>query len=76
MSTNELEIQAEHVQISAARPLPRLAALGPDDAVRLLQEQHGNVSAAARAAGVPRSTFRAWLVRPAHEVGESELPLK
>jgi DNA-binding NtrC family response regulator len=63
MATTEPEIQAEHVQINAARTLQRLAPLGPDDAIRLLREHQGNVSAAARAAGVPRSTFRAWLVR-------------
>jgi DNA-binding NtrC family response regulator len=66
MTTSEPEIQAEHVQINAARAPERLAALGPDDATRLLHEHHGNVSAAARAAGVARSTFRAWLVRSPH----------
>jgi len=39
-----------------------------DDAVylnkrRLLEEHGNNVSRAARAAGVPRSTFRSWLSR-------------
>jgi transcriptional regulator with GAF, ATPase, and Fis domain len=69
-STPAREIQAEHVQLSAARAAPRLAALGAHDATGLLREHHGNVSAAARAAGVPRSTFRAWLARPAHECAE------
>lgn len=35
----------------------------PVDALNLLDQHAGNVSAAARAAGVPRSTFRAWLDR-------------
>lgn len=69
MSTTEPEIQAEHVQVSAARCAQRLAVLGPDDASRLLREHQGNVSAAARSAGVPRSTFRAWLVRSPHDEG-------
>ena len=59
------DIQSEHVQVGRAKPLPRAAALGADDAELLLREHAGNVSAAARAAGVPRSTFRAWLQRPA-----------
>ena len=39
---------------------PRAA---PERASELLGEHCGNVSAASRAAGVPRSTFRAWLAR-------------
>lgn len=35
----------------------------PADAVRMLRRHEGNVSAAARAMCVPRSTFRAWLQR-------------
>lgn len=37
----------------------------PTDAVRMLRRHDGNVSAAARAMCVPRSTFRAWLQRSA-----------
>jgi transcriptional regulator of acetoin/glycerol metabolism len=33
------------------------------DAVNLLKRYGGNVSAAARAARVPRTTFRGWLSR-------------
>lgn len=58
------EIDAVYVSI----PAPRVKA-GPakayavrkEDAVELLQRHNGNVSAAARAARVPRTTFRAWL---------------
>jgi DNA-binding NtrC family response regulator len=70
MCAGGAEIQAEHVQINAARTLSRVAQLGPDDAGGLLREHHGNVSAAARAAGVPRSTFRAWLARSPHDAVE------
>ncbi|MBM4364076.1 MAG: sigma 54-interacting transcriptional regulator [Deltaproteobacteria bacterium] len=35
--------------------------LGREDAQRLLLQHQGNVSRAARAAGVPRGTFRFWL---------------
>ncbi len=43
-----------------ARPRP----LSRDEAQALLGELNGNVSGAARAAGVPRSTFRFWLEKP------------
>lgn len=56
------EIDAAHIDI---RRRPSFAAGRPAseaiDAVALLERHHGNVSAAARAARVPRSTFRAWL---------------
>ncbi|HWA76460.1 MAG TPA: sigma 54-interacting transcriptional regulator [Polyangiaceae bacterium] len=71
MSAPASEIQSEHVQISSARAPQRVAPLGPEDASGLLREHHGNVSAAARAAGVARSTFRAWLVRGAPENAEA-----
>lgn len=64
------EIQGEHVQLAQPRACPRVATLGARDAARLLEEHRGNVSAAARAAGVPRSTFRAWLSRPPSEGSE------
>jgi DNA-binding NtrC family response regulator len=57
------EIAPQHVQIGRAKTLPRVAVLGADDAQALLDEHRGNVSRAARAAGVPRSTFRSWLAR-------------
>jgi transcriptional regulator with PAS, ATPase and Fis domain len=57
------DILSDHLEL-AATPRGKLvrARSRPDQALELL-EQHGNVSAAARAAGVPRSTFRAWLAR-------------
>lgn len=67
MTAPSSEIQSEHVQISSARAPQRVASLGPGDANGLLREHHGNVSAAARAAGVARSTFRAWLLRSESE---------
>lgn len=65
------EIDASHVELpenagSRAPAMPR----APERAEELLAEHHGNVSAAARAAGVPRSTFRAWLVRARLELPE------
>ena len=38
-------------------------ALAPEQAHQLLAKHGGNVSAAARAAGVARTTFRGWLGR-------------
>lgn len=56
------EIDAAHVDIrSGASPAGRVATAAPIDPRVLLERHHGNVSAAARAARVPRSTFRAWL---------------
>jgi DNA-binding NtrC family response regulator len=59
-----VEIDASHV----ALPEECRAALArtrpaPERARELLDVHGGNVSAASRAAGVPRSTFRAWLAR-------------
>jgi two-component system response regulator PilR (NtrC family) len=56
-------IGAEDLTLASGPVLPRLARIGPGDARRLLDENQRNVSAAARAAGVPRSTFRSWLSR-------------
>jgi DNA-binding NtrC family response regulator len=58
------EIEALDVEAALFRPLKaRPRALSPDEATALLGECDGNVSAASRAAGVPRSTFRSWLER-------------
>ena len=56
------EIGAQHVELA----LPTISegrgpVLVPARAIDLLRQFQGNVSAAARAARVPRSTFRAWL---------------
>jgi len=56
-------VEASHVDAAlerASRMRPR--PLSNPEAVALL-EQSGSVSAAARAAGVPRSTFRSWLAK-------------
>jgi len=45
----------------AERGVPERSSPGRAEA--LLSEHGGNVSAAAKAAGVPRSTFRSWLTR-------------
>ncbi|HTQ05796.1 MAG TPA: sigma 54-interacting transcriptional regulator [Polyangiaceae bacterium] len=42
---------------------PGIVRATPNRAEALLAEHDGNVSRAARAAGVPRSTFRSWLGR-------------
>jgi DNA-binding NtrC family response regulator len=58
------EIEACHVAIpEAAGAHVPTTERAPERAAEILEAHRGNVSAAARAAGVPRSTFRAWLVR-------------
>jgi transcriptional regulator with PAS, ATPase and Fis domain len=64
MAAPDREILACHVTLP--EPPPDRAAAErspPDHAEALLAEHAGNVSAAAKAAGVPRSTFRSWLGR-------------
>jgi DNA-binding NtrC family response regulator len=56
------EIGAQHIELAMpAISDARGPVLVPARAVELLRQFQGNVSAAARAARVPRSTFRAWL---------------
>ncbi|MES1178845.1 MAG: sigma 54-interacting transcriptional regulator [Myxococcales bacterium] len=72
----EFEIGARHVdEASRATPNARRPAR---DARALLEQCDGNVSQAARVAGVPRSTFRAWLARSAaeSEASTAEAPEK
>ncbi len=57
----EYEIGARHVD-EASRQAPH-ARRPAEDARALLEQCSGNISRAARAAGVPRSTFRAWLAK-------------
>jgi len=57
----EYEIAARHVD-DASRQAPH-ARKPAQDARALLELCGGNVSRAARTAGVPRSTFRAWLAK-------------
>jgi transcriptional regulator of acetoin/glycerol metabolism len=55
-------IESCHVDASLLGPVKaRPRALTEPEASLLLREHGGNVSAAARTAGVPRSTFRSWL---------------
>ncbi len=55
-------IGPEHVALMAGA-IPAKCCLGPADAQALLAKYEGNISAASRAARVPRTTFRAWLRR-------------
>jgi DNA-binding NtrC family response regulator len=58
------EILAQHLSLRATEVGPRRAVPRSGfDAQALLVAHAGNVSAAARAAGVPRTTFRALLLR-------------
>jgi DNA-binding NtrC family response regulator len=61
------ELDADDVEAALLSPLKaRPRALTDVEASQLLDEHDGNVSAAARSAGVARSTFRSWLEkRPA-----------
>jgi transcriptional regulator with GAF, ATPase, and Fis domain len=56
------EVRAADIA-SALPPAPTAGVTPRLDARQLLDVHHGNVSAAARSARVPRSTFRAWLRR-------------
>jgi transcriptional regulator of acetoin/glycerol metabolism len=68
----DYEIAARHVD-EASRPTPN-GRRPARDARALLEQCAGNVSQAARAAGVPRSTFRAWLSRAGAEGAPSTAP--
>ncbi|HEX6275539.1 MAG TPA: sigma 54-interacting transcriptional regulator, partial [Polyangiaceae bacterium] len=58
-----VDIDAHHVVLPEETRALTATRAGPERALTLLGEHGGNVSAASRAAGVPRSTFRAWLAR-------------
>jgi DNA-binding NtrC family response regulator len=58
----DYEIAARHVDEASRQAAPH-ARRPAQDAHALLEQCSGNVSKAARAAGVARSTFRAWLAR-------------
>lgn len=65
MRSPGIDIQESHVELPDVLALTANAAREtPERAFEILEAQAGNVSAAARAAGVPRSTFRSWLARP------------
>ncbi len=66
-------IGADHVELALpAAALGRGPALSPAHAAELLQQFRGNTSAAARAARVPRSTFRSWLDKARYTDREPE----
>jgi DNA-binding NtrC family response regulator len=58
----DYEIAARHIDEASQKSAPN-ARRPAQDAHTLLEHCSGNVSKAARAAGVPRSTFRAWLAK-------------
>jgi transcriptional regulator with AAA-type ATPase domain len=65
MRSPGVDIQEQHVELPEVLMHAATAAReAPERAFEILDAQAGNVSAAARAAGVPRSTFRSWLARP------------
>ena len=66
------EITAHHVD-EASRQAPH-ARRAVRDARSLLEECAGNVSQAARAAGVPRSTFRSWLAKSPEPTAGGDAP--
>ncbi|HEY0467310.1 MAG TPA: hypothetical protein VGC79_24085, partial [Polyangiaceae bacterium] len=68
----EYEIAARHID-EASRPAPH-ARRAAQDARALLELCAGNVSRAARSAGVPRSTFRAWLAKAPELRGTAQPP--
>ncbi|HEY6078418.1 MAG TPA: hypothetical protein VIW29_06425, partial [Polyangiaceae bacterium] len=62
--TDTPEISGRHLALSVRLPGPRkVRDLAGLDAKALLESHAGNVSAAARAARMPRTTFRALLQR-------------
>lgn len=54
-------IDACHIELPSCSPGRRPGALSPEEALELLSQHRGVTAAAARAVGVPRSTFRSWL---------------
>jgi ActR/RegA family two-component response regulator len=62
-TTGNPRIEAEHVDRALRRDGPAVAkCLTPHRARELLREKSGNLSAAARAAEMPRTSFRKLLV--------------
>lgn len=62
-ATSATTIGAEAIAFTSSLESAAERPRGPGVAKALLREHGGNVSAAARAAGVARSTFRSWLQR-------------
>jgi DNA-binding NtrC family response regulator len=64
LARDEEAIDAMHLQLAMAREGPRSVNLTPSLAKAILRDHGGNLSAAARAAGIPRTTFRKLVTRP------------
>jgi DNA-binding NtrC family response regulator len=68
------DVHAQHLVLSSRGPgLRRVRDVGGFDARALLESHAGNVSAAARAARMPRTTFRALLLKGPPRGERSEL---
>jgi DNA-binding NtrC family response regulator len=63
ITPHQIELSMPRVQRPETRPLK------PHEVLELLELHEGNVASAARAASVPRSTFRAWLQKAQHNSG-------
>ncbi|MEB2325003.1 MAG: sigma 54-interacting transcriptional regulator [Sorangiineae bacterium] len=62
VASDSADILGEHVQLGNQRTHgPRATRLTVERAAELVRQHSGNISAAAAAAGIARSTFRAWL---------------
>ena len=67
-SSNSKQILAQHLALGGRKIGPRrVRDVGHFDAKALLQSHEGNISAAAREAGMPRTTFRTLLAKSALE---------
>jgi DNA-binding NtrC family response regulator len=63
-TTRASSIDARHIDLALRRGAPRTAhTVTPEAARSLMREHAGNLSAAARAAGLPRTSFRKLLGR-------------
>lgn len=60
LQSEAVRIEARHIDISIPAD-GKLCQVTPADAQHLVAQHHGNVSAAARSAGMARTTFRAML---------------
>lgn len=58
-------VELGDVEAALPKVYRKRSALSQEEAARTLESYDGNVSAAARAAQVPRSTFRSWLPKSA-----------
>jgi DNA-binding NtrC family response regulator len=69
-------IDGAHVALGGAgeRATRRVRDCAELDPFALLERHEGNVSAAARAAHLPRTTFRSLLLKRGHQQGSSKLP--